>query len=39
MKEMTVHIERSVNSIISQVSQIVKDVLQGMGGYFNISPL
>ena len=39
MKEMTIHIEKSVSFVISQVPQIVQGVLQGIGGYFNVTPL
>jgi hypothetical protein len=39
MKAMTIHTERSVSSVINQVPQIVQGVLQGMGGYFNVTPL
>jgi hypothetical protein len=38
-KELAEHTQMLVNSVITQVPQIVQGVLVGMGGYFNIAPL
>jgi hypothetical protein len=38
-KELTEYTQMSVNSVMTQVPQIVQGVLVGMGGYFNVQPL